>query len=103
MVDLASLENMLASGQDNAILRFTLGNGFFRQKDYARAAEHLYAAVEHDPGYSAAWKILGRSLYEDGRLDEAAAVYRQGLEAARRKGDKQAEKEMQVFLRRIEK
>jgi hypothetical protein len=34
---------------------------------------------------------------------EALVVYRRGIEAAQKKGDRQAEKEMTVFARRIEK
>lgn len=102
MVDIHNLENMLESGQDNALLRFTLGSAFLKHKKYEQAAEHLARAVEMDPDYSAAWKTYGKALYEAGHLDEAAGVYRTGLEAARRKGDKQAEKEMEVFLKRIE-
>lgn len=102
MVDIQNLENMLESGQDSALLRFTLGSAFLKHKKYEQAAEHLARAVEMDPDYSAAWKTYGKALYETGRLDEAADVYQKGLEAARRKGDKQAEKEMEVFLKRIE-
>ena len=61
------------------------------------------SAVEHDPGYSAAWKLLGKALEGDGRDEEAAAAWRRGIEAAEAKGDKQAAKEMAVFLRRVEK
>jgi len=102
MVDIGNLEQMLESGQDSALLRFTLGSAFLRHKRYEQAAEHLAQAVAMDPEYSAAWKTYGKALYEAGRLNDAAGVYRKGLEAARRKGDKQAEKEMQVFLKRIE-
>jgi hypothetical protein len=35
--------------------------------------------------------------------DEALEAYRQGIAAAKQKGDRQAEKEMTVFARRIEK
>ncbi len=101
MVDINNLESMLESGQDNALLRFTLGSAFLKHKKYEQAAEHLARAVAMDPDYSAAWKTYGKALYEAGRFDEAAEVYRRGLDAARRKGDKQAEKEMQVFLKRI--
>ncbi len=94
---------MLENGQDNALLRFTLGSAFMKHGKYDQAAEHLSRAVEMDPDYSAAWKTYGKALFEAGRLDEAAAVYEQGLEVARRKGDKQAEKEMQVFLKRLDK
>jgi hypothetical protein len=59
--------------------------------------------VAKDPLYSAAWKALGKALADAGRNDEALEAYRQGVEAAKRKGDKQAEKEMTVFARRLER
>jgi len=68
-----------------------------------RAAEHLRAAVAHDRDYSAAWKLLGKALAESGDAEGARQAYREGIEAAGRKGDKQAAKEMTVFLRRLDK
>jgi len=96
-------EAMLAQGKDNALLRFGLGSQYLQAGDAARAATHLRAAVAHDPGYSAAWKLLGKALAASGQRDEAIAAYRSGIAAADRHGDKQASKEMTVFLRRLEK
>ena len=76
-----------AIGKDNALLRFSLGLHYLNAADPARAAPHLRAAVAHDPGYSAAWKLLGRALGETGARDEAREAYRRGIEAADRKGD----------------
>ena len=97
------LEKLLASGQDNALLRFGLGNAFLREENHAAAAEHLSRAVEHNPQYSAAWKLLGKALAEGGRSAEALAAYRQGITVAEGRGDVQAAKEMTVFARRLEK
>lgn len=94
---------MLASGRDNALLRYSLGNEYLKRGDAVKAVEHLRRAVEHDPKYSAAWKLLGRALADAERLDEALAAYRQGVAAAEARGDVQAAKEMGVFARRIEK
>ena len=94
---------MLARGEDNALLRFTLGNMLFQQKKYAEAEPHLARAVELDPKYSAAWKIYGRTLGAAGKTAEAAAVLTQGVRIASERGDIQAAKEMTVFLRRLEK
>jgi Tfp pilus assembly protein PilF len=94
---------MLASGRDNALLRFSLGNEYLKHGDAAKAAEHLRRAVGHDPKYSAAWKLLGRALSDAESWDEALAAYRQGIAVAEAHGDKQAAKEMAVFARRIEK
>ncbi|MEJ2059961.1 MAG: tetratricopeptide repeat protein [Gammaproteobacteria bacterium] len=98
-----NLEKMLAQGQDNALLRYTLGAEYLKQGDAERATVHLRAALEHDPDYSAAWKLLGKAYSEAGERETAMEAYRKGIEIAGRRGDKQAEKEMQVFLRRLEK
>lgn len=98
-----NLLKMLASGRDNALLRFSLGNEYLKSGDAPTAIEHLRCAISHDPGYSAAWKLLGRALESSGAPDEALAAYREGIAVAERKGDKQAAKEMSVFARRIER
>ena len=96
-------EGLLAGGRDNALLRFTLGGEYLKGGDLVRAVEHLRAAVAHDPAYSAAWKLLGRALADSGDTEEAKAAYRRGIESADARGDKQAAREMTVFLRRLEK
>lgn len=97
------LENLLAKGQDNALLRFGLGNAYFQEKSYAKAAEHLSQAVQQDPNYSAAWKVYGKALQESGSLKEALAVYQKGAKQAEENGDLQASKEMHVFAKRLER
>ena len=94
---------MLAAGKDGALLRFSLGNEYLKAGRADAAIGHLRRAVEIDPGYTAAWKALGRALVDSGQADEALAAYREGIAVAERKGDKQAGKEMQVFAKRIEK
>lgn len=96
-----NLEAMLARGKDSALLRYSLGGEYLKQKRYDKAAEHLYRAIEHDPKYSAAWKLLGQALARSGRKDEAIAAYETGIQTAEEKGDIQAAKEMRVFLKRL--
>lgn len=98
-----NFEKMLASGKDSPLLRFSLGNEYAKSGQPERAAEHLQAAVCQDAGYSAAWKLLGKALAELGRNDEAKRAYQQGIAAAQAKGDKQAAKEMTVFLKRLDR
>jgi predicted Zn-dependent protease len=100
---IAPLLAMLDRGQDSALLRFSLGNEYVAAGEFAAAAEHLRQAVAMDRGYSAAWKLLGRALAEQGRVPEAKEAWREGIGVARKRGDRQAAKEMQVFLRRLEK
>jgi len=97
------LESLLAKGQDNALLRFGLGNAWLQAGEPTRAVEHLRAAVQHDPAYSAAWKLLGKALTESGQIEAAGTAYKAGIQAAETKGDVQAAREMKVFLQRLRK
>lgn len=94
---------MLERGQDSALLRFSLGNEYLAAGEPAQAAGHLRRAVEQDGGYSAAWKLLGKALAAAGDAPEAAEVWREGIAAAETRGDRQAAKEMAVFLKRLER
>jgi Tfp pilus assembly protein PilF len=94
-------EKLLADGQDNALLRFGLGNAYLQAGDCESAKHHLQAALQHDPAYSAAWKALGKALTDTGEITAAIAAYEQGIETAEKKGDLQAAKEMRVFLKRL--
>lgn len=98
-----NLEKLLGTPRDGPLLRYSLGLEYAKAGDLARAAEHLRDAVARDPSYSAAWKALGKALADGGSDAEALQAYRSGIEAARRKGDRQAEKEMTVFARRLER
>jgi predicted Zn-dependent protease len=100
---LASFEKMLAAGKDGALLRYSLGNEYLKAGETARAVEHLARAVALDPKYTAAWKLYGKALAGAGRTADALAAYREGIAVAHARGDKQAEKEMTVFARRIER
>ena len=94
---------MLAAGKDGALLRYSLGNEYAKTGDAANATLHLRRAVELDPEYTAAWKLLGRMLADAGHVSEALDAYTEGIAVAGRRGDKQAQKEMQVFARRLER
>lgn len=98
-----SLEKLLEQGKESALLRYSLGTEYFKLRETWVSIFHLKRAVELDPNYSAAWKLLALALAEGGILHEAYDTYRRGIEVAQRRGDKQAAKEMEVFARRLEK
>jgi predicted Zn-dependent protease len=100
---IVNLLKLVGTPRDGALLRFSLGSEYLKCADFGAAAAHLSAAVEKDPGYSAAWKLLGRALAGSGRTGDALQAWRTGITAAERRGDLQAAKEMQVFARRLEK
>jgi Tfp pilus assembly protein PilF len=98
-----NLEKLIGTPRDGALLRYSLGLEYLKLGEPQRAIAHLREAVGRDPLYSAAWKALGKALEKENLSSDAAEAFRHGIEAARRKGDKQAEKEMTVFARRLAK
>ena len=98
-----NLEQLLARGQDNALVRFGLGQEYAKLGQPTAAIAHLEQCLAHDPQYSAAWKLLGKTLAEAGRIDAAIAAFEDGIRAAETKGDIQAAKEMRVFRKRLQK
>jgi Flp pilus assembly protein TadD len=101
-MDIPRLEAMLASGTDTALLRFALGSAHARHRQYAEALPHLARALELDPDYSAAWKLYSRCLMESGETDRARDACTRGIEVARRRGDMQAVREMEVWQKRLQ-
>ena len=100
---ISNLEKLLSQGKESALLRFSLGNEYLKLREIWVAVFHLKRALELDPDYSAAWKLLAMALADGGVLNQALDTYRRGIEVAQRRGDQQAAKEMTVFARRLEK
>ena len=93
-----NLEQMIAKGRDDAMLRFGLGSALFNESRFSEAITHLEACLAHDRHYSAAYKLLGKAYLKQGDTAAAIRVFEAGLPVASDKGDKQSMKEMQVFL-----
>ena len=100
-MNITELEKMIADGRDSAMLRLTLARLLTQAERWDNAAGHLQSALTQNPAYSAAWKELGRVYLAMGQDDAALGAWREGVEVARAQGDKQAEKEMGVFLKRL--
>jgi len=100
---IAALEKMLGGPRDGALLRYSLGGEYLKASAPVQAAGAFRTAVELDPNYSAAWKMLGKALAEAGQRTEALTAYEQGIAVAKQRGDIQAAKEMAVFAKRLQK
>lgn len=98
---IANFEKLLDGPRDGALLRYSLGNAWLQAGDAAQAAQRLRQAVEKDPNYAAAWKLLGKALTATGDKAGALAAYQQGIVAAETMGNVQAAKEMRVFAKRL--
>jgi predicted Zn-dependent protease len=100
---IANLEGLLAKGNDAPPLRFALATRYLAAGDAVAAVRHAEACVALDADYSAGWKVLGQARAAAGDKTGAIESYRRGISVAGARGDRQAAKEMQVFLRRLEK
>jgi len=102
-LNIDALEKMLAKGMDSPMLRFGLGKAYFDADRFSDAIAQFQHCVELDPSYSAAWKLLGKSQLQSGAPIAAASAWQRGLLAAQSSGDKQTEKEITVFLKKLNK
>lgn len=99
----ARLRKQIDGPRDGALLRFSLGNALLAEGNADAAVVEFRAATAFDTNYSAAWKLLGNALSACGDRAAAIEAYQCGIAVAESRGDKQAAKEMQVFLRRLNK
>ncbi|MDQ3925639.1 MAG: tetratricopeptide repeat protein [Actinomycetota bacterium] len=94
---------LLEREPNNPMVLYSLGNELFKEQKYQEAREYLNRAVQSKPDYSVAYRTLGRTLYELHEDAEARRVFTEGREIAQRNGDLQTIKEIDVFVRRLEK
>ena len=102
-MDPKPLLKMIEDGRDAAPLRFALATHYFKAGDFAAAITHAEHALDLQGDYSAAWSLCGRALEAAGRAADALAAYERGLKTAQKQGDKQTEKALAVFIRRLQK
>jgi predicted Zn-dependent protease len=92
---------LLDRDPQNPMVLYSLGNELFKEGGYEEARDLLQRAVENKPDYSVAYKMLGRVHYELHEDAEARNTFNRGKEVAGQNGDLQTIKEIDVFLRRL--
>jgi len=96
-------EGMIGKGRDTYETRLAAGQARLKMKQYPEAIEHLSRATEHQPSQTMAWQELGKALKGQDDTKAAEQAWQQALQLARQNGDKQAEKILQVWLKRLAK
>jgi uncharacterized protein HemY len=94
---------LLEKDPENPMILFSLGNELFKEGEYAQARTYLRRAVANKPDYSVAYRTLGRAHYELHEDADALQVFTEGREVAEKNGDLQTVREIDVFMRRLEK
>jgi folate-binding protein YgfZ len=83
------------------VANFGLGSIYLETGKLEEALPPLKTVVEHYQDHSAAYLVLGKTLEKLSRKEEAAEVYKKGIEAASKKGDLMPLKDMQTRLNQI--
>lgn len=89
---------MLADDPQDAFLRYSLAMELDKESQHDRSLTLLAELGRDAPPYVPAFFMAGQQLTRLGRVDEARAVLRDGIEAARTTGDAHAAGEMSEFL-----
>ena len=92
------LRNMVAQNPDDSFSRYGLAMEYRNSGDLDTAMREFHALMAANPDYVPAYFHAGQTLERMGLLEEAREVYRNGLDAASRKGDHHARAEIQGAL-----
>lgn len=92
------IEAMLADDPGDTFLRYSLAMELDKEGDHEASLARLAELARDDPPYVPAFFMSGQQLARLDRVNEARAVLRDGIDAARGQGDAHAAGEMSEFL-----
>ena len=97
----AEIEKLLQQEPGDPFLRYSLALEYEKSGDREEAMAMLRELMQADPPYVAAFHMAGRWLVDDGKLEQARAVLREGIEWARRENRQLDASEMADLLASI--
>ena len=92
------LKQMVAQDAGNTFARYGLAMEYLNADKPEDAVTEFRLLLGNDPNYAAAYFHGGQALEKLGRIEEARALYEQGIEACRRKGDTHTQSEIEAAL-----
>jgi tetratricopeptide (TPR) repeat protein len=92
------LKNMVAQNPGDSFARYGLAMAYAGAGDYAQASEEYRKLIEANPKYVAAYYHSGQALEKLGKVEEARAIYRRGIEISTQVGDMHARSELEAVL-----
>jgi len=93
----------LAEIDPSEITFFGLGRALLDEGNNEEAARAFHRAIELKPDYTAAYVLLGESLQNLNRLEEAIQVYEQGIKVAEQTRDAIPKQKMEKRLKRLKR
>lgn len=95
---IATFQSFIARAPNDPFPRYGLAMEYKSRGDLAAAWTAFSELLDRFPDYVPAYLMAGGTLSGLGRRDEAADVYRRGIEVATRKGDAHARGELESAL-----
>ena len=99
---LETFRAMVRKNPDNALARFGLANEAMKAGLDDEALEHLEAYLARFDDEGNGWSRLGEVLVRLGRVEEARAALRRGIEASRRHGHGGMASEIEMRLEELD-
>ncbi|MSR31690.1 MAG: tetratricopeptide repeat protein [Gemmataceae bacterium] len=95
---IAQFRKMASDDPDNELGHYRLGQLLMENKQFDQAVESFKRTLELSPQFSKVFQLLGKTLLESGKKEEAATVLKKGWGVADERGDKLPRDEMGKML-----
>ena len=95
------LKEGIRAEPDDPVGYYVLGLEYAKLHRHLDAIEMFVNALRLLDDYTAAYRELGKSLRDAGRMTEAEETWGRGVGVAQKRGDTQSLKEMLVLLKRL--
>ena len=99
---IAQFKELVDIEPDSELAHFGLASELLKAGRHAEAAAAFERVLEIKPDYSVAYRGLGCAYRDINEIDKARQTFTSGIEVAKRNGDLQTVKEMEVFLQRLD-
>ncbi len=98
---LATFRSFISRSPSDPFPRYGLAMELKTRGQLAEAWEAFAELIDKFPVYVPTYLMAGGTLVALGRKDEAATVYRQGIEVAHKRGDQHARRELESALAEV--
>ena len=92
------LKSLVEQDPANAFTRYGLAMEYVNAGELETAVQEFSALLEHNPNYAAGYFHGGQTLERLGRIEEAKALYSQGIAITAKTGDGHTRSELQGAL-----
>ena len=92
------LKSLVEQDPANAFTRYGLAMEYVNAGELETAVQEFTALLEHNPNYAAGYFHGGQTLERLGRIEEAKALYSQGIAITTKTGDGHTRSELQGAL-----